>query len=430
MKEEINKKDLEFIIDDLLSSHNLTNDDLYCDETYEQLFECIVENYNQINKYDPCKEVDIFNLGDLKNIFDSKYEKKLYDTISDLLDTRITHSPSVYNENDLEKLKNQIIDLEKIPQPAQRTKEWYVFRHDRITASDLGSVIDVNPYSTREKVIMKKCGVEENFQPGAAIIHGVKYEDVAISIYEHRNQVNIKEFGCIPHPSISFFGASPDGICYYDSENKDFVGRMLEIKCPKSRKLNGFVPEYYHAQVQGQLEVCDLEFCDFLECIIQEVSKEEFFNNGNESLNYYDNSNMVSNYSHDTMEQGVLIDMYDKTANKSIYQYAPFSMCENKDLLKEWEDEIIEKILANDHLDYNGTKYWRLKEYSVILVKRDKAWFKKAYKKLEKCWNEILHYRNVGIDKMNKKTTKRVKVKVKPEPKSQSSKNGFLSDSD
>ena len=35
---------------------------------------------------------------------------------------------------------------------------------------------------------------------------------------------------------------------------------MLEIKCPKSRKLNGFVPEYYLAQVQGQLEVCDLEY--------------------------------------------------------------------------------------------------------------------------------------------------------------------------
>ena len=133
---------------------------------------------------------------------------------------------------------------------------------------------------------MKKCGVEEPFTPGAAIIHGVKYEDVAISIYEKRNRVNVKEYGCIPHPTIPFLGASPDGICYYDSENKEYIGRMLEIKCPKSRKLNGFVPEYYLAQVQGQLEVCDLEYCDFLECNIEEVSEQDFFNNNSTSLNY------------------------------------------------------------------------------------------------------------------------------------------------
>ena len=32
---------------------------------------------------------------------------------------------------------------------------------------------------------------------------------------------------------------------------------MLEIKCPKSRVINEFVPSYYELQVQGQLEVYD-----------------------------------------------------------------------------------------------------------------------------------------------------------------------------
>ena len=48
---------------------------------------------------------------------------------------------------------------------------------------------------------------------------------------------------------------------------------MLEIKCPTSRDITGFVPEYYHAQVQGQLEVCGLEYCDFLECELREYDK-------------------------------------------------------------------------------------------------------------------------------------------------------------
>ena len=62
-------------------------------------------------------------------------------------------------------------------------------------------------------------------------------------------------------------------------------------------------------------------------------------------------------------------------------------------------------------------------EYSVIFVERDRAWFKRAHKKLEKCWNEIIHYRQVGIDKMEtkKKTTKKkaavVNVKEKEKEK-------------
>ena len=53
---------------------------------------------------------------------------------------------------------------------------------------------------------------------------------------------------------IDYFGASPDGIVSYESKNKDYVGRMLEIKCPKSRKIDGIIPIGYYYQIQGQLE--------------------------------------------------------------------------------------------------------------------------------------------------------------------------------
>ena len=139
------------------------------------------------------------------------------------------------------------------------------------------------------------------------------------------------------------------------------------------------------------------------------------------------------------MEQGVLIDTYCKALNKNVYHYAPFSASETLEGIKKWEEEIIDKVLADDNLEYNATKYWRLREYSVIFVERDRKWFKRAHKKLEKCWNEIIHYRKVGIDKMEtkKKTTKKkapvvnVKEKEKISVKSKStSRNGFLSDSD
>ena len=42
--------------------------------------------------------------------------------------------------------------------------------------------------------ICKKCGHEEPWKPGPAIEHGVKYEDVAVMIYELRNNVEVSIF--------------------------------------------------------------------------------------------------------------------------------------------------------------------------------------------------------------------------------------------
>ena len=83
------------------------------------------------------------------------------------------------------------------------------------------------------------------------------------------NNLEIIEFGLIPHPDFTIFGASPDGICSNDSLD-EFVGRMLEIKCPPKRKFTKTVPKHYWYQMQGQLECCNLEECDFLQVKICE----------------------------------------------------------------------------------------------------------------------------------------------------------------
>ena len=88
--------------------------------------------------------------------------------------------------------------------------------------------------------------------------------------------VKIVEFGLIPHPELSVFGASPDGICDEGSPN-GYTGRMLEIKCPPKRKFTHEVPQHYWMQMQGQLEVCDLEECDFFQVKLEEYdSKDDY----------------------------------------------------------------------------------------------------------------------------------------------------------
>ena len=62
---------------------------------------------------------------------------------------------------------------------------------------------------------------------------------------------------------------------------------MLEIKCVWSRIINGIPKNDYWMQVQLQLAVCNLEFCDFLECFIEETTDEEIFKKKSSNTEYF-----------------------------------------------------------------------------------------------------------------------------------------------
>ena len=147
--------------------------------------------------------------------------------------------------------------LRTLPLPEQRTDAWYQFRHNRLTASDLGMLFGTP--SEYQTCLLRKCRTLTEVKSarsggGAACQHGIKYEDVAISLYEYRNSVKVHDFGCIPHATLECFAASPDGIC--DTQNPVYAGRMVEIKCPYSRKLGPTtnphpIKDVYWAQMQG-----------------------------------------------------------------------------------------------------------------------------------------------------------------------------------
>ena len=201
-------------------------------------------------------------------------------------------------------LINQVKHLQTIPQNAQKSPAWYEMRLSMLSASDWGTILGVNSYANANSVLLKKCGEESYFPKVAmdAMAWGNKYEDVAISIYEYRNNKKIIEFGCIRHPSIHHLGASPDGI------TED--GVMLEIKCPVSRKITGIPPKYYWCQVQGQLEVCELDRCDFLECKFKEYDDEEEYLEDNYNDNY--------DFNEFGYEKGVIAEFYITNEKKYI----------------------------------------------------------------------------------------------------------------
>lgn len=291
-------------------------------------------------------------------------------------------------ETRLQYLREQVCRLMEIPQPEQRSAEWYEFRDSMLTASDWGTILGMNPYSNSNSLLLKKCGKDVPFPSNAAIDWGVKYEEVAVKIYERRNEVEILEFGCIRHPTIDYLGASPDGI------SRD--GIMLEIKCPSKREITGVIPKYYWCQVQAQLEVCELDRCDFLECNLKEYEggQEEYLNdnfNGDYTKNSYG------------MEKGVLLTFYNKITKKNNFCYGPLCLG-SKELIEEWIVENKERFLEeNPDCLFMCVDYWYLMEISCIPIYRNQEWFHEALIPLTEFWKSILYWRSEGYEKLDEK---------------------------
>ena len=171
------------------------------------------------------------------------------------------------------KIQKQINILKEIIQPEQRTNEWYLFRNSTLTASNIYKIF-ISDY-TQTQLILEKCEpIDINkykvTNTNSPLHWGQKYEPVSILYYEYINNTKVDEFGCIPHKDYSFIAASPDGIiCDASSE---LFGRMLEIKNVVSREISGIPKMEYWIQMQLQMEVCNLNECDFLETKFTEYS--------------------------------------------------------------------------------------------------------------------------------------------------------------
>lgn len=151
----------------------------------------------------------------------------------------------------------------------QGSAGWLHARSLRVTASAVGNILNSgwsNPrvrepaYQQSELVMQRKAGFAEPFTGSAATLHGQTLEPEARTLYRQQTQQHLALFGLLVHPHYWFLGASPDGMCMA-------TGRLLEIKCPKSRTVKAGNPilAHYWCQTQLQMEVCDVDECDFFE---------------------------------------------------------------------------------------------------------------------------------------------------------------------
>jgi putative phage-type endonuclease len=282
------------------------------------------------------------------------------------------------------KQKLDIVEMKDKLQPEQRTTEWYQRRYNLLSASTAWKAIDRQSY--KNALILEKCKPlntdKYNYVNMNSPMHwGQKYEPVSQMYYEYMYGAVVREYGCIPHSEYSFLGASPDGIIVNRECSR--YGRMLEIKNIVNREITGIPKKEYWVQTQMQMECCDLDECDFLECRFKEYDCEEDFEE--------DGSFKTNN---EGFPKGIILHFYNNSNNKPHYEYAPYQ-CDQAEF-ESWREKVILEHGKGKTLVRNI--YWRLEEVSCVLIQRNRTWFNGIVEEMQELWQTIEKERVEGYD--------------------------------
>jgi putative phage-type endonuclease len=150
----------------------------------------------------------------------------------------------------------------------QRSPEWFKQRKGKLTGSNVGAALGLNPWKTPEALIRQMVreyhGAESEFTGSVATEYGTLHEPLAQMDYQTKTGNFVEECGFFVHPEYDWLGASPDGLIGQDG--------VLEIKCPfglrnkKGAELIFKTAEeqpHYHAQMQIELACTQRNYCHF-----------------------------------------------------------------------------------------------------------------------------------------------------------------------
>jgi transposase len=327
-----------------------------------------------------------------------------------------------------EQIIQNITRMDNIPIVLQRTPEWFAQRNEVLSASSIYKVLGTE--NAKMELIYEKIGIKKEFMSSMATTHGTIFEEVSQILYETRNLIKIKEYGCIPHESISFIGASPDGVVHkiegidmwnidYDNLSIETIsehltvnsialfGNLLEIKNPYSRTITNEIKFDYRKQITTQQEVCKLYKCDFLENNYTFYDNQQHFLDDTfefdtphiqhlsigEQNNYVKNHNIpLSNISSDGVEKGILLKFKHKFENTYKSELFDLKTVYTKEAIDKW---IVDKTTQWNPKNYelDTTYYWKVNNYSLKECGFNKIEWEEIYKYSKQLWNRVIEER-------------------------------------
>lgn len=135
--------------------------------------------------------------------------------------------------------------------------------------------------------------------------------------------------------------------------------------------------------MQIQMEVWDLDECDFLETKFVE----------------YPDSNSFLSEQEDCIK-GV-ISYFHRQDGSPFYVYKPLNIKDEEEI-NAWEEEIVDKYQnntnQNEKMVWIKNIYWKLEKLSCVLVLRNKKWFQDNVGQIQKIWKIIEEERVTGYE--------------------------------
>lgn len=275
----------------------------------------------------------------------------------------------------LEDRRNSIQRLLNMPQIEQRTDAWYQDALGLLSASQFNTILKSG--RTRGQLVLQKASLEPidlTQRRTVVTTHelnpftwGIRFEPIVKQIYQALTGTRVVDLGRLKHKTDPRLAASPDGLVVEGPDQR--LSRFVEFKAPVTRKILSVVPEDYMAQMQIQMEVGQVEECDYLEIKF--------------------NSGYGAKVPHVTIpaenptlfEQrwffGYIHLIGNKETNEPIrYEYSPLNT-------SDWEPELGDNELILEVIP------WWTSEWFTTTVGRSRTWFDSVQPAMKAFWEDV-----------------------------------------
>lgn len=324
-------------------------------QDYAQLEQWMTSAHLIIDTFDICSELELSYLDRILEMYQEQWTKCIVQ--------QAQHKTDIPLKETLDALL-----LEK--QIEQRTPEWYQQMATIISASELGHLF--GSVRERAKLVLSKTVPYPSRNQSLAVVSermsafdwGIRFEPVVKQIYEHKYGTIIKELGRLSHKVDPRCMASPDGLIYHCPKNER-TGRLIEIKCPVTREIDGSIPKDYYAQMQMQLHVTGLSICDYVEAV--------FTSPYHQGISLREGPGLYNGYI-------ALVQRADATYGQDFYYvYSPVN-CDS-----EWTRNV--PIAMNEEIV--EIIPWTLHQWSEQQVRRSEEWWTALQPIIQTFWEDV-----------------------------------------
>ena len=317
-----------------------------CETTWKTAIEVFLSN-----------EERIYGSQVLNTLLDS------YENLISLVDMK-KHTTTIMWS--IEERKKIIQSLLNRPQIEQRTENWYLDALGLLSASQFHTIL--RNTRTRGQLVLQKaiCTPIDQGNRRTVVLTdeltpftwGIRFEPVVKQIYQDLTKTKVVDLGRLKHLVDPKLAASPDGLVIEGPDQ--CIGRFVEFKAPVTRPIINKVPEEYMSQMQIQMEVGNVEECDYLE-----VKFESRYA-----------SKVLIEIPGDAKYSGIIYIIGDGEDHVLRYEYSPLSDLNWKPALQQ-NESILEMIP------------WWTSKWFLLTVGRSRTWFESVQPAIESFWLDV-----------------------------------------